>query len=175
MAVLLSELAGDLESPESQRTGPEFGNFVHLICLTSGSCSSFQSNPLAHLLCARCYARPYPIHHSPARSHLTRQDWPWFVSGNLHDSCACLQQHSGPGLRPVTWSWLSRKHTQYMNTNVSQGLSLANQLVGGRTGQRWPAAWQKWGKAVQKCSEKEQALQPGCQSTCERLRNGPSS
>lgn len=55
-AVLLLELAGGLEPPESQRTSPEFGNFVYLIHLTSGSCSFFQCHLLAHLLCARCYA-----------------------------------------------------------------------------------------------------------------------
>lgn len=115
-AVLLLELAGGLEPPESQRTSPEFGNFVYLIHLTSGSCSFFQCHLLAHLLCARCYAGtpsvckvlrsalPHPPLASQESPHpagltlvcigeLTRQlcmsptaQWPWSQAGHLESA-----------------------------------------------------------------------------------------
>lgn len=153
-AVLLLELAGGLEPPESQRTGPEFGNFVYLIHLTSGSCSFFQCHLLAHLLCARCYAgtpsvcKVLTLGPTPSTTRQPGVTSPsgtnsGLLSGSLQDSCACLQQHSGPGLRPVTWSRLSGKHTQYANTNVGRGFSLANQQ------NRWLLAgcWAEMGKS----------------------------
>lgn len=123
MAVLLLQLAGDFESPVSQRTGPEFRHFVCMVPSDPWELLTLLVESTGTpTMCRVLRLSPTPsTTHQPVDHVISPSgtDWPWFVPESLQEPAVQASNSTVALTSGESHGIGSQGNTQYRNTNVS--------------------------------------------------------